>query len=73
MAARLIRNRAKCLLCGDVIESVSTHDFVRCSCGALAVDGGTAYARRVFKDRDAYQDMSVFEDDNEDERGEIDG
>lgn len=73
MAKRLIRNRAKCLLCGDVIESVHTHDFVRCSCGALAVDGGTAYARRVFKDHDSYQDMCVFEDTDENERGDIDG
>lgn len=73
MATRLIHNRAKCLLCGDVIESVRTHDFVRCSCGALAVDGGTAYARRVFKNRDAYQDMSVFEDTDEAERSDVDG
>lgn len=73
MAKRLIRNRARCLLCGDVIESVRTHDFVRCSCGALAVDGGTAYVRRVFKNRDAYQDMSVFEDTDEVEQDDING
>lgn len=45
---RIIRNSAKCLACGDEIVSVDRHDFVRCRCGNLAVDGGTAYLRRVF-------------------------
>lgn len=40
-------NRAGCLVCGDVVTSTHRHDFVRCSCGALAVDGGQAYLRRA--------------------------
>jgi hypothetical protein len=39
------RNRAKCALCEDVIESKSRHDFVSCSCGAIFVDGGRDYCR----------------------------
>lgn len=46
-----MRNRAGCLDCGDVIESTHRHDFVSCSCGAIAVDGGPDYHRRLYKDR----------------------
>lgn len=42
---RLIRNAARCLQCGDVIESRHTHDFAMCSCGNIAVDGGPSYVR----------------------------
>lgn len=42
------RNAARCDRCGDEIESVHRHDFKWCSCGALAVDGGLAYTRRLF-------------------------
>ncbi len=40
------RNRAMCLKCGTIVESFTVHDFKRCSCGALAVDGGTDYFKR---------------------------
>lgn len=40
-------NRALCKICGSVIESMYRHDFVYCSCTAIAVDGGNDYARRV--------------------------
>ena len=43
---RIIRNMAKCALCGDIIESKFRHDFVRCKCGAIFVDGGKDYLRR---------------------------
>lgn len=29
----IIKNRIKCLKCGDIIESNSVHYFVTCSCG----------------------------------------
>ena len=38
--------------CGDTIESHSVHDFKTCSCGAVSVDGGHEYLRRVFADSD---------------------
>lgn len=37
------KNKAKCLICGDIIESKHVHDFVSCKCGAIAVDGGNQY------------------------------
>lgn len=42
----LIRNRCKCKKCGDIIESKSVHDFVRCKCGACFTDGGLDYIHR---------------------------
>jgi hypothetical protein len=38
---------AKCKKCRDVIESKYRHDFVSCKCGAISVDGGKDYFRRV--------------------------
>ena len=43
----LIQNEAKCNKCGDVIFSAHRHDYKKCSCGAIGVDGGMDYARRV--------------------------
>lgn len=54
---KIARNRAKCLVCGDVIESKHRHDFVTCSCGNLSVDGGKDYLRRSYKD-DRWEDKS---------------
>ena len=43
---KLIRNRCKCKKCGDIIESKSVHDYVRCKCGAISTDGGLDYIHR---------------------------
>lgn len=53
------RNAARCLFCGDVIESRWRHEMVTCSCGALSVDGGHAYFRRLYTDSWAYEDLSI--------------
>ena len=37
--------KVRCLKCLDVIESKHRHDFVRCKCGAVFVDGGNDYLR----------------------------
>lgn len=55
-------NKAKCLLCQDVIESKHRRDFVTCSCGALSVDGGLDYLRRCFKDIDDFEELSECEE-----------
>jgi len=44
--SKIIRNRAKCKLCREVIESHNRHDFVQCKCRAIFVDGGKDYLRR---------------------------
>lgn len=43
----IIENAATCLGCGDFIFSKHRHDFVTCTCGAISVDGGQDYLRRV--------------------------
>lgn len=43
----ILRNAARCRECGDEIESRYRHDYRACSCGAIAVDGGKDYIRRV--------------------------
>ena len=43
----IIENTAVCLSCGDKIFSMHRHDFVTCTCGAISVDGGQSYLRRV--------------------------
>ena len=46
----IIKNAIRCNICGDEIESKHRHDFVECSCGACAVDGGHDYVRRCSKE-----------------------
>ena len=41
------RNAIRCKKCGNVLESFFGHDFKWCSCGAVAVDGGPHYKRRL--------------------------
>ena len=35
-----MRNRAKCKLCGEIIESFHANDWVKCKCGEIYIDGG---------------------------------
>ena len=44
---RIKVNKIKCKKCGDIIESLHRHDFKFCKCGAVAVDGGKDYLRRL--------------------------
>ena len=56
----IVRNSAKCLICGDEIESRGRHDFRECKCENIFVDGGTAYLRGgVRHGPDTMQDTSV--------------
>jgi len=41
----ITRNVGQCRKCGDTIESRHRHDFVRCACGSIFLDGGTEYIR----------------------------
>lgn len=45
-----MKNRAKCKLCSDIIESFHRHDYVACKCGEIAVDGGLDYFKAAAKD-----------------------
>ena len=60
---KIFKNAAKCLKCGDVIESKHRHDYVTCSCGNVSVDGGTDYLRRSFKEMASWIDISICEEE----------
>ena len=49
---KIISNKIKCKKWGDIIESKSTNDYKRCSCGAVAVDGGRDYLKRIGNEED---------------------
>ena len=63
---KIIRNRIKCKKCGEIIESTSRHDFKFCKCGAVAVDGGKDYLRRVGS-KDDYEELIEYEGSDDDE------
>ena len=54
----IIRNRIRCKMCGDIIESISVHDFETCSCGACSVDGGHSYLKRNVQSWDVFEELS---------------
>lgn len=64
MGKKIIKNKAQCRLCGDVIESTHRHDFKMCSCGEISVDGGTDYISRSYKNRENIIELSEFEEDD---------
>ena len=58
---RILVNKIQCNMCGDVIESISVHDFKWCKCGAVAVDGGHEYMKRCGNPEDITE-LSIFEE-----------
>ena len=61
---RILRNAIRCKICGSIIESKNVHDFQTCKCGAVSVDGGTAYTRRCGNIED-FDELSIFSDEDE--------
>lgn len=58
MTEKIIRNSARCKVCGTHIISVHRHDFKECKCGKIFVDGGKDYLRRG-GDLDAIEETSL--------------
>jgi hypothetical protein len=58
----IIHNVIQCNYCKDIIPSKSVHDFRRCSCGRVAVDGGYEYLRRV-GNREDWKELSEVTDE----------
>ncbi len=59
----IISNKIKCKKCGDIIESKNTNDYKRCSCGAVAIDDGKDYLKRIGNEKD-YEELSEIKDNN---------
>lgn len=58
-----MRNRAKCKLCNDILESFHHHDFVTCRCGEISVDGGQHHFKCSAKDFKNF--LRIDDHDNE--------
>ena len=70
MEQRILHNRAKCLVCGDIIESTAANDTQRCSCGNLYVGGGRDHIQRKYKQgRLSFVNMIEYELDPSDPTG----
>ena len=66
----IIRNRAKCSYCGDIIESTYQHQMVHCSCidkeegkHGIFVDGGKSYLRRGWYNESEFIELSQTEEE----------
>lgn len=53
-------NAVYCTLCQTYVRSHTRHDFRWCQCGNVAVDGGRDYLKRVFKDKDGFEERSEY-------------
>jgi hypothetical protein len=58
----ILKNSIKCNHCNDEIESKHRHDFVKCKCGKIAVDGGKDYRRTMFTEISDFTDTSIDDD-----------
>ena len=60
---KIIINKIRCKKCNDSIESKTVNDFKKCKCGAIAIDGGKQYLKRLGKLEDI-EELSVIKGDN---------
>lgn len=59
----VLRNRARCRLCDQTLESRHPHDSKKCRCGNLIVDGGLDYVRRGWREgRESFEELSDFDE-----------
>jgi hypothetical protein len=62
----ILKNKARCKKCNDIIESKHCHDFVRCGCGSIFLDGGKDYLRYGYPGGNVeewIEDLSEHRDD----------
>lgn len=57
----IISNQITCKKCGQSIYSATIHDFKTCKCGAVSVDGGQDYLRRVGKREDILEQSIIMD------------
>lgn len=56
-------NGAVCLKCKDFIRSKNVHDYRTCKCGAIAVDGGSWYCKRIGNPEGMINVIEMFEEE----------
>lgn len=57
--SKILFNRIQCKQCKEIIESNSVHECIFCKCGAVGVDGGKEYLRRIGSIEDI-EELSVW-------------
>ena len=74
---KIICNKIRCKICGEILESKHVHDFRPCKCfkeskgtKGCAADGGTEYLRRV-GNPDDYEELSITRLYTDEERDEF--
>ena len=60
---KILVNKIRCRNCGDVIQSRHVHEYKRCKCGEVAVDGGLEYLRRTGA-REFWEELSEYEEED---------
>jgi hypothetical protein len=58
----IIQNEAQCAKCKAIVFSAHRHDYKSCECGAIAVDGGMAYLKRVGKPDDIIERSMILDE-----------
>ena len=62
---KILSNKIQCKYCNDIIESKHVHEYKKCSCGKVGVDGGLGYLKREFPKfppEDHYIELSSYID-----------
>ncbi len=59
---KIKRNAVKCKICGNVIESKHTWDYVICDCGQVGVDGGKDYLKRIGRSENMEELSEYFDE-----------
>jgi len=59
-------NEMTCKKCKETIRSMNLHDFKRCKCGAIFVDGGSHYQRSGGDPKDYESNIEYYDDIRED-------
>jgi hypothetical protein len=59
----IVKNSLQCLICLEEVVSTHRHDFRRCSCGNVAVDGGKDYLKRSVRDLSKIKDTSILKEE----------
>jgi hypothetical protein len=59
---KILSNVARCLVCGDIIESTHVHDYQECNCGEISIDGGTEYLKRSARNLMNLEDLSIVDE-----------
>lgn len=57
----LIQNAVKCLECGEMLQSIHRHDYVKCSCpNGTMTDGGNEYHRYGGADMNKVEHYTIY-------------